>query len=229
MTRCDRIRPIPPIRRIGRIHRIGPMAVTPARQPVWVLQMKPRLHMGNGRLNEAVAVDVETTGLSPAYGHRVIEIAAVRISGDGPGETFHSLIDCGRSIPPRAQQVHGITDEMLLGQPAPALVFERFRQFIGESELVAHNAAFDRSFIQHEFGRLGWKFANRMYCTLALSRRVLPGLGNYRLETVFRHLFPGEAEALGLHRARDDAWAAGRIWMAIKSEKGRGKIVALLG
>ena len=171
------------------------------------------LRIGDARSSETVAIDVETTGLSPASGHRVIEIAAVRVSGHGLGESFHSLIDCGRPVPSRVRRVHGIGDEMLAGQPGPALVFERFRHFIGNSPLVAHNAAFDRAFIRHEFGRLGWRFNNRIHCTLALSRRHLPDLPDYRLETVFRHLFPEDGDALRLHRALDDARVAGRIWM----------------
>jgi DNA polymerase III subunit epsilon len=162
---------------------------------------------------QAVAVDVETTGLSPACGHRVIEIAAAQISSAGLGETFHSLIDCGRKVSRGAEQVHGITEAMLAGQPAPGLAFERFRQFVGASDLVAHNAAFDRTFLRHEYGRLGWQLTNRMHCTLALSRRFLPDLADHRLETVFRYLFPGDAEAVRLHRAMDDAWAVGRIWL----------------
>ena len=77
--------------------------------------------MGKRKLKPAAAVDVKTTGLSPSYGHRVIEIAAVRISGAGPCEAFHSLIDCGRKVTPGARQVHGISEAMLAGQPEPAL------------------------------------------------------------------------------------------------------------
>jgi DNA polymerase-3 subunit epsilon len=166
--------------------------------------------------NEIVAIDVETTGLLPMRGHRVIEIAAVRISGNGLGETFHSLIDCGRPVPFGVQEIHGITDEMLIGQPDPALVFDRFRRFVDNSVLVAHNAAFDRAFIRNEFGRLGWNFTNRMQCTLALSHRVLPGLPDHRLETVFQHLFPDDAKTIQLHRAINDARVAARIWLKMK-------------
>ncbi|MFA6998652.1 MAG: 3'-5' exonuclease [Desulfosarcinaceae bacterium] len=173
------------------------------------------MHKGNTGSFEAVAIDVETTGLSPVYGHRVIEIAAVRIAGNCLGETFHSLIDCGRKVSPGAWRVHGITDAMLVDQPPPAMVFEQFRRFIGNRDLVAHNASFDRAFLRYEYGRLGWQFTSRMHCTLALSRKLLPGLADHRLETVFRHLFPGESETLRLHRALDDACAAGTIWRKI--------------
>jgi len=178
-----------------------------------------KMRTGNTGSIEAVAIDVETTGLSPACGHRVIEIAAVRVSGKGLGEAYHSLIDCGRKISPNARKVHGITDAMLRGQPLPELAFDNFRQFVGNSDLVAHNAAFDGAFLRHEFGRLGWQFNNRMHCTLAMSRRHFSDLADHRLETVLRHLFPGEGETLRPHRALDDARAAGRIWLAIQKHR----------
>ncbi len=87
--------------------------------------------MGKRKLKPAGAVDLKTTGMSPARGHRVIEIATVRISGAGPGEAFHSMIDCGRKVTPGARQVHGISEAMFAGQPEPVLVFDYFRQFIG--------------------------------------------------------------------------------------------------
>jgi DNA polymerase III epsilon subunit family exonuclease len=166
-----------------------------------------------------IAVDVETTGLSAARGHRVIEIAAVRIAAGQLGEAFHSLIDCGRPIPEAIQKINGITDEMLMGQPKPEAVFFKFRNFVGNSTLVAHNAAFDGPFIRHEFGRLGWGFRNPMRCTLELSRRRLTCLPNHRLETVFRHLFPDSAEDIRFHRALEDARMAGRIWVAMEEMK----------
>jgi DNA polymerase III epsilon subunit family exonuclease len=137
--------------------------------------------------SNVIAVDVETTGLSPHRGHRVIEIAAVKIVAGQLCEAFHSLIDCGRIIPEAVQRINGITDAMLMGQPKSADVFSAFRNFIGNATLLAHNAPFDGSFIRHEFGRLGWGFRNPMRCTLELSRRRFPRLDNHRLEAVFGH------------------------------------------
>jgi DNA polymerase III subunit epsilon len=107
------------------------------------------------RTGEIVAFDVETTGLSPLRGHRVIEIGAVRIVNGASREEFHSLIDCGGSISMSSQRIHGITPAMLRGQPQPSVAFAAFRNFIGQAPLAAHNARFDMSFLRHEFGRLG--------------------------------------------------------------------------
>lgn len=163
-----------------------------------------------------IAVDTETTGLSPLLGHRIIEIGAVRMENRMISESFHSLINCGRPISKVAERVHFITDDMLSGQPPPESVFKEFRSFIGNSLLVAHNARFDRSFLSYEFSRLGWRFQNRMMCTLKMSRRLLPDLPDYRLEAVAKHLLGSSAEDIILHRALEDAKLVARIWLALE-------------
>src|SRR3990172_226100 len=87
-----------------------------------------------------VMIDVETTGLSSIRGDRVIEIGAVALEGDRVRDEFHSLVNAKKRICLDAHLVHGITDEMLIGQPKPAEVYPRFREFIHNSILVAHNA-----------------------------------------------------------------------------------------
>ena len=172
--------------------------------------------MGKTEANGLVVFDVETTGLSPMLGHRIMEIGAVRLENGTIDSSFHSLIDSGRPIPKGAQRVHGITDDMLRGHPPPEEVFEDFRAFISKSLLVAHNARFDRSFLRNEFGRLGWGLPNRMLCTLELSRRLLPELQNFRLETVARHLFGDLLAQTMLHRALNDAQLTAKVWLALE-------------
>ena len=109
---------------------------------------------------QMIAIDVETTGMSPLAGHRIIEIGAVQVNDGMLGREFHSLINCGRPIRRGAGLVHGITPAMLQGQPQPQEAFTALRAFIGSAPLVAHNAAFDRMFLRHEFGRLGWSLPN---------------------------------------------------------------------
>jgi DNA polymerase-3 subunit epsilon len=162
-----------------------------------------------------IAVDVETTGLSTKRGDRIIEIGAVVVEGMNLGKEFHFLINVKEQIHWAAQQVHGITKEMLIGKPMAEEVMPEFRKFIADSALVAHNARFDMGFISHEFLRLGMGLTNPYHCTLALSRRLYPKLQNHRLETVYRHLcgrMPGEAKR---HRALDDARLVARMWMEI--------------
>lgn len=163
-----------------------------------------------------VVVDVETTGLS-AGRDRVIEIGAVAGMGDRIVAEFHRLVDPGRPVSWQAQQVHGITDAMLRGQPTARQVLPEFHRFLGQSSLVAHNARFDLAFLRHELGRLGLGLANRYHCTLQLSRRALPALPNHRLETVARHLFGKLDEQERLHRALADARLTARVWLALRA------------
>ena len=99
--------------------------------------------------NRYVALDVETTGLSPKNGDRVIEIGAVAIEDRCIVAEFSSLIDVDKMIPWQVQQVHGITNEMLEGEPKSDEVLPKFYKFIAGSILVAHNASFDIRFLRH--------------------------------------------------------------------------------
>ena len=167
-------------------------------------------------LDRHVIIDLETTGLSPRHGHRVIEIGAVAVEQGAVVEEFSTLIDAGVPIPPAVQAIHGITDEMVEGKPPPDEVFPRFYAFIDGSVLVAHNAAFDIRFLRHEFARLKMNLPHRHVCTLELSRLRLPRLMDHNLETIYLHLFPDAALLRQNHRALDDARMTARIWMAME-------------
>ncbi len=160
-----------------------------------------------------IAVDVETTGLSTSRGDRIIEIGAVVVEGINIGEEFHALISVKEQIHWAAQQVHGITKEMLIGKPMAKEVMPEFREFIADSTLVAHNARFDMGFISHEFLRLGMGLTNPYHCTLELSRSLYPKLRKHKLETVYRHLFGRIPELTMRHRALDDARLVARMWV----------------
>lgn len=161
-------------------------------------------------------IDLETTGLSPTRGDRVIEIAAVAVERGRIIREFQTLLQVPRLISRHAARVHGITNGMLAGQPFPEEVYPAFRDFIGDSVLIAHNARFDIAFLTHEFGRLGMALANRHICTLHLARKKFPGLSNHRLETVARYLLGDSAVSCRLHRALDDARLAARVLLAME-------------
>lgn len=169
-----------------------------------------------GTLDRHVVVDLETTGLSPRQGHRVIEIGAVAVESGAIVGEFTTLIDARVPVPPVVQAIHGITDEMLMGQPPPEEVLPRFRAFLADSVLVAHNAAFDIRFLRHEFARLKMGLPNRHVCTLELSRRRLPRLSDHTLETIYLHLFPDVGLHRQNHRALDDARMTARIWLKME-------------
>ncbi|MFM2486412.1 DNA polymerase III subunit epsilon [Celerinatantimonas yamalensis] len=106
-----------------------------------------------------VVFDTETTGMNndgPVYlGHRVIEIGCIEvINRKLTGRTFHVYIKPDRLVDPEAIAVHGITDEFLADKPGFSQIADEFIAFIRGAELVAHNAGFDTSFLNHEFSML---------------------------------------------------------------------------
>ncbi|MDO9565839.1 MAG: 3'-5' exonuclease [Candidatus Desulfaltia sp.] len=171
---------------------------------------------GYKSINRYVALDVETTGLSPKSGDRVIEIGAVAIENQCIIAKFSSLIDVDKMIPWQAQKVHGITNEMLYGEPKPDEVLPEFYKFIAGSILVAHNASFDIGFLTNEFALLGMSLNNRFLCTLKMSRKLYPHLPNHKLETVSQYLLGKSCKQMQRHRALDDAKLAAMIWLEME-------------
>jgi DNA polymerase III epsilon subunit family exonuclease len=165
-----------------------------------------------------VAFDVETTGLRLWRNDRIIEIGAVAVIGDEMAEEFHTLIDADKPITKAAEKVHGITREMLAGQPKTRDALTSFQQFIGNNTLVAHNADFDIGFLGYEYSRIGQGLRNRHICALKLSRKLYPALPDYRLETVAKHVLGIEVERGRLHRALDDARLTAKIWIEIRKK-----------
>ncbi|NHO31033.1 DNA polymerase III subunit epsilon [Acetobacter fallax] len=132
-------------------------------------------------MKRSVLFDTETTGLEATGGDRVIEIAALELMGDLPtGRTFHVMIDPERDVPPEASRVHGFTRADLEGKPKFAEVADDFLAFIGDDELIAHNATFDFGFINAELGRVGKVPLDdaRKVDTLLLARERFPGMPN---------------------------------------------------
>jgi DNA polymerase-3 subunit epsilon len=166
-------------------------------------------------LKRLIVVDVETTGLGVQRGGRVIEIGAVAIEAGRIVAEFGSLIDAGAEISYFAFRVHGISEEMLTGQPLPGEVWCSFREFVGEAELIAHNSPFDSAFVRHELALLGQGITNHWHCTVRLARKRLPHLHNHKLDTVYRHLFGEIPDSMQRHRALDDARLTARIWLEL--------------
>lgn len=116
--------------------------------------------------NKLVFVDVETTGLDHNKGHRIIEIGAIAMEDGKIVSEFQSLIFVKHLIPRHVSQIHRITNGMLVDQPTPEQIYPKFKEFISDSLLVAHNADFDMRFLRAEFGRLNLLLQNKSICTL---------------------------------------------------------------
>jgi DNA polymerase-3 subunit epsilon len=128
-----------------------------------------------------VVFDTETTGLDCLAGDRLIEIGCVELLNHIPtGRTFHCYINPRRPVPYEAASVHGLTDEFLRSHPGFEEVADAFCEFVGDSALIAHNAGFDRGFINMELGRCGrMQFEeHRFIDTLLLARRRHPNAPN---------------------------------------------------
>ena len=128
-----------------------------------------------------IVLDTETTGLSPAEGHRMVEIGAVEIVHQSlTGRVFHALINPERDIPEDAARVHGHTSAALRDKPIFSEVVGELLAFIGDARLVIHNAEFDMGFLNAELGRLGRESfgMDRVIDTLALARQKHPGQPN---------------------------------------------------
>ena len=125
-----------------------------------------------------IIFDTETTGLSPAGGDRVVEIGCVEMFNRvETGRTFHSYFNPCRPMPSEAEAVHGLSDRFLSDKPNFHERCEELLEFIGDSPMIAHNAAFDFGFINHELGSCGRPLVctTRMVCTLTLARQKFPG------------------------------------------------------
>jgi DNA polymerase-3 subunit epsilon len=137
-----------------------------------------------------IVLDTETTGLDPASGDRVIEVAAIELFNFMPtGRTFHKVIDPEQDVPEEATRVHGFTAEMLRGKPRFAEIAEEMLAFLGEAEIVAHNAPFDFGFLDAELVRCGRPRLDRarMVDSLDIAKRRYPGMPN-SLDALCRRL-----------------------------------------
>lgn len=163
-------------------------------------------------MTRIVTLDTETTGLSPRFGHRIIEIGAVEIiDGRITGRQFHTYLQPGRPVDWRAQQVHGITDDMLRGQPVFGTKASELLDFLAGGEVVMHNASFDTSFLDHELGEWnGSKLQDhcQVTCSLRLARQRYPKMPNKLDDLLHRLHIPSQRD---LHGALLDAQLLAQI------------------
>ncbi len=132
-------------------------------------------------MSREIVLDTETTGLSPREGHRIVEIGCVELLNRVPtGKVFHTYLNPEREMPPDAERVHGLSGAFLADKPLFAAVAKEFLAFVASDPVVAHNAPFDFSFINHELKTAGAETIGpeRIIDTLALARRKHPGAQN---------------------------------------------------
>ena len=160
-------------------------------------------------LEPIAVIDFETTGISPGQQGRATEIAAVLVEDGHIVARYQSLMHAGVSVPPFIEALTGISTRMLREAPPAAQVMREVAAFVGDTPLVAHNAAFDQKFWDAELARIGLARRQAFACSMLLSRRLLPDAPNHKLGnlTAWAQL-PVTGQA---HRALADAEMAANL------------------
>jgi DNA polymerase III subunit epsilon len=179
-----------------------------------------------------IVLDTETTGLDPRGGHRLIEIACVELEDLIPtGRSFHRYVHPEREIDVEAQRVHGVSLAFLANKPkfADAEVVEAFLDFVGDAKLVAHNAAFDRNFINAELERLdrAGLHERRWIDTLGLAQQRYPGMYN-SLDALCKRFKISLVER-EKHGALVDAKLLANVYLELQGGRERGFDLSIAG
>jgi DNA polymerase-3 subunit epsilon/ATP-dependent DNA helicase DinG len=169
-----------------------------------------------------VSLDIETTGLDPEQ-DAILEIGAIRFKGSQVYETYHTLLDPGRPIPYKIQQLTGITPADINGAPRLGAVLPELRRFVGDNPIIGHNIGFDLGFLYKQ----GLFDQNIGVDTFELASILLPHAGRYSLTSLLNYLdviLPPDGRA---HRALDDAEAARLLFEALLDQARRldGRII----
>ena len=163
-----------------------------------------------------VVLDFETTGLSPDNGDRAIEIGAVLVRDNQLVDRFQSLMNPGKRISLFIQDYTGITNAMLKKAPPIDEVMDEFSNFMAGHHLVAHNAGFDRRFLDAELQRIGKRRTQEFACSMLASRRIYPDAPSHNLEALVR--YTDIATDGTFHRALADAEMTARLWIGMINE-----------
>lgn len=161
--------------------------------------------------NGVVIIDFETTGLSPDFS-RVMEVGAALVQNGKVVETFAELMDPGHRIPWDISDLTGITNDMVAGKPAPEEIMPELADFIGERPVLAHNASFDKRFLDAEMRYAGINMPNTVVCTLLLARRLVTDMPNYKLGTLASYMGFKPGDDYKTHRALNDVLLTVELW-----------------
>ena len=169
-----------------------------------------------------IVLDTETTGFDPKTGDRLIEVGCIEIDDLLPtGRTFHRLVNPDRLIPEGAIKVHGITDDKVKDAPRFHEIVGDLIEFIGDAPVIAHNAGFDRNFIDAEYALCGRSLmpAERWIDTLALAQKRFPGMPN-SLDALCKRFKVSLADRT-FHGALIDARLLAEVYLELRGGKER--------
>ncbi|MBY5990945.1 PolC-type DNA polymerase III [Ferrimonas balearica] len=165
---------------------------------------------------DLVVLDFETTGLAPDRGDRAIEVGAVRLRQGQVVDRFQGLMNPGFAVSGFIESFTGISNAMLADAPPCGRVMSDFADFLGDDNLVAHNAAFDRRFLDAELAALGRPYAGDFVCSLLVARRFYQQAPNHKLGTLVH--YKGLAHDGVFHRALADAEMTASLWRTMVAE-----------
>ncbi|MBI1236502.1 MAG: DNA polymerase III subunit epsilon [Alphaproteobacteria bacterium] len=175
-----------------------------------------------------IVFDTETTGLDPRTGDRITEMGCVEVEDFIPtGRTWHSYVNPQRSVPAKATEITGLTAEFLADKPLFADVADAFLEFVGDANVVAHNAPFDRGFINMELERAGKPIiANERWIdTVVMARKMFPG-AHASLDALCKR-FGVSLESRDKHGAIIDALLLADVYLELNG--GRERALDLSG
>jgi DNA polymerase III subunit epsilon len=174
-----------------------------------------------------IVFDTETTGFEPSDGHRVVEIGCVELVDHFPtGRTLQFYLNPERDVPIESQRVHGLSAEFLADKALFAHVVEEFLEFLGDSQLVIHNASFDIRFINAELKRVGRGPIPlaRAVDTIEIAKRKFPG-ARYSLDELCKR-FSVDLSARTKHGALLDAQLTAEIYLELIGGRQKGLMLA---
>jgi DNA polymerase-3 subunit epsilon len=158
-----------------------------------------------------VVLDFETTGLSPYYGDRAIEIGAVLLEAGRITDRFQALMNPGMRISSFIEYYTGITNRMLQNAPPCEEVMGEFAEFLGDHDLVAHNASFDKRFLDSELDLINKEYSGEFACSMLVSRRVYQDAPNHKLGSLVA--YKNIRNDGVFHRALADSEMTARLWL----------------
>ncbi|WOT03694.1 3'-5' exonuclease [Shewanella youngdeokensis] len=172
--------------------------------------------LSNNNANTVIVLDFETTGLSPNQGDRAIEIGAVMLKDGIVVERFQELMNPGFRVSGFIESYTGITNQMLSSAAPCEEVMERFADFIGDYNMVAHNASFDQRFLDAELKLIDRQYTGQFACSMLIARRLYQDAPNHKLGSLINYK---QIKHDGVfHRALADSEMTADLWLVMLND-----------
>jgi len=182
-----------------------------------------RKNMIHSSAKSVIVLDFETTGLSPNMGDRAIEIGAVKLVDGIVEDTFQKLMNPGFRVSNFIANYTGISNTMLSKAPSCDEVMAEFAEFIGDDHLVAHNASFDKRFLDAEMAQINTHYSGQFACSMLIARRLIQESPTHKLGDLVKYK---QIEHDGVfHRALADSEMTAKLWLVMIDELQQQQII----